>query len=56
RRIPFPILPDVKIELDELEAAGIIKKVTQPTYWCSPIVPVMKKSGRVRLCIDLKRL
>ena len=46
----------VKEELDRLEAAGVIEPITKPTPWCSPMVPVMKKSGKVRLCVDLKRL
>ena len=56
RRIPFPIMPKVKAELDRLENDGIIVKVTAPTDWCAPIVPVIKKNGSVRICVDLKRL
>ena len=56
RRIPFPLMNKVKAELDSMEKAGVIRKVTQPTDFCSPIVPVLKKNGRVRICIDLKKL
>ena len=31
--------------------------MTQPTDWCAPMVPVLKKStGKARICVDLKRL
>ena len=56
RRIPFALMPKVKAELDRLERDGVIMKVTEPTDWCAPIVPVTKKNGNVRLCVDLKRL
>ena len=37
-------------------AAGVIEEITKPTPWCAPMVPVLKKSGAVRICVDLKRL
>ena len=39
-----------------MEAEGAISKVNEPTPWCAGIVAVPKKSGAVRICIDLKRL
>ncbi|KAL6491496.1 hypothetical protein MHYP_G00018410 [Metynnis hypsauchen] len=57
RRVPFPMLQKVKEELQRMERNGIIEKVTKPTDWCAPIVPVLKKStGKVRICVDLKKL
>ena len=56
RRIPIPLLPKVKAEVERMEAAGVIEPVTQPTPWCAPIVPVSKKDGSVRICADLKKL
>ena len=35
---------------------GVIEEVTEPTEWVSPIVPVLKPSGDVRICVDLKKL
>jgi hypothetical protein len=29
---------------------------TESTDWCVPMVLVMKKNGKVRTCVDLKRL
>lgn len=34
----------------------VIVKVTEPTDWVSPMVPVPKKDGTVRVCVDLKEL
>ena len=39
-----------------MEDADIIMKITEPTDWCAPMVPVVKKSGKVRICVDFKRL
>ena len=35
---------------------GVIEEVTEPTEWESPIVPVLKPSGDVRICVVLKKL
>ena len=37
RKIPIPILPQVKNTLETMEKQGIIEKVTKPTLWVSPI-------------------
>ena len=47
---------DVYKELNRMEALGIITKVSAPTPWCAGMVVVRKKSGKVRICVDLKRL
>ena len=39
-----------------MERNGVIQRFTEPTEWCSPIVPVMKANKTVRICADLKRL
>jgi len=56
RRIPLPLLPKVEAELKRMEENDVIEKITSPTDWCSPMVPVLKKNGDVRICVDLKRL
>ena len=57
RRVPFPILNKVKAELDRLEKADIIHPIEEPTDWCAPIVPVLKKySLSVRITTDFKEL
>ena len=35
---------------------GVISKVDQPTPWCARMVVVPKKSGAVRICVDIKPL
>ena len=41
-------------ELDQLEQQGIIEKVDGPTPWVSPLVITPKKSGDVRICVDMR--
>ena len=53
RPVPFAIKQAIEDELDRLEKAGIIEKVTH-SQWASPIVPVPKGDGRIRLCGDYK--
>ena len=54
RRIPFHIREDVEKELERLERLDIIEKVEWATPWVSPIVIVPKKSGEVRICVDMR--
>ena len=56
RRIPFPLMNKVEEELKRMEKEGIIKKVTEATDWCAPMVPVVKPNGKIRVCVDFKRL
>ena len=39
-----------------MEENGVIERVTEPTDWCVLMVPVMKKGGGERICVDLKKL
>ena len=34
----------------------VISKITKPSEWCAGVVVVPKKSGDVRICVDLKPL
>ena len=56
RRVPIPLMKAVKAELDRMERQGVIVKVTKPTEWCAGMVVVLKKGGRVRICVDLTKL
>ena len=56
RRIPIPLLAKVEEELLRMERNGVVTAVTEPTEWCAPMVPVLKRNNKVRICVDLKRL
>ena len=56
RRVPIPLLKPVKEELERMEEMGIISPIHEPTDWCAGMVPVRKKNGQIRICVDLTRL
>ena len=45
----------VKHDIDKLLAAGFVEPVDNPT-WLSPIVVVPKKNGKLRICVDFRKL
>ena len=51
-RVPFPLMDDVNAELDRMVTSEVIRVVTEPTDWCSAMVPVVKKNGTVGICVD----
>ena len=53
RTVPFALRGAVEQELTRLEEKGILKKVNH-SDWGTPIVPVPKKDGKVRVCGDYK--
>ena len=54
RRIPFHVRKDVDNELERLLSLDIIEKAVGPTPWVNPIVVVPKKSGQIRICVDMR--
>jgi hypothetical protein len=58
KKIPYKLNPKykekVKIELDRMLEAGIIKPVEE-SEWISPMV-VQEKKGEIRICADLSNL
>ena len=53
RPVPFAMKKRIQDELDKLESEGIIKKVIH-SEWAAPLVPVVKSTGKLRLCGDYK--
>ena len=56
RRVPIPLLPKVKCELEKMEREGVISKINEPSDWCSGMVVVQKPNNGVRICLDLTKL
>ena len=53
RSVPFALKSKVEAELADLQSKGIISPVKHST-WAAPIVPVLKKNGKVRICGNYK--
>lgn len=51
RSVPFKLLLLIERELNELVENGVFEKVNS-SEWATPIVPVLKKNNRVRICGD----
>lgn len=48
---PVLLREKVQVELQRMQALGVIAPVEEPTPWCSDMVVVPKKSGQVRICV-----
>ena len=53
RNVPLPLRGKVKDELDKMESMGVISKIEEA---CAGMVVVPKREGKVRICVDLKKL
>ena len=53
RPVAYALREKVEQELDRLQRAGVISPVDS-CEWATPIVPVVKKSGDIRICGDFK--
>ena len=53
-KVPEVLKCEVKKEIYKLVDIGVVVESVSP--WASPIVPVPKKDGSLRLCIDYRRL
>ncbi|GFT42181.1 uncharacterized protein K02A2.6 [Trichonephila clavipes] len=53
RPLPFALKERIETELNRLVAEDIIEPVTY-SDWATPIVPVIKQNGNLRICGDYK--
>jgi hypothetical protein len=53
-RVPMAYAEDEKKLINTMQRQGIIQKSSSP--WSSPLVLVMKKNGKIRPCVDYRRL
>jgi hypothetical protein len=53
-RVPQAMQSQIKNEISKMIEGGIIEPAESP--WCAPLVPVVKKDGQLRLCVDYRRL
>lgn len=55
RRFAPNVLPEIKKEIERLLKAYFIRTVSY-VEWLSNIMPVLKKNGKLRVCIDFRNL
>ena len=56
RSVPYHYKCKIENSLQELESKNIVSKVEHAGDWASPIVPVIKPNGEMRICVDFKYL
>ena len=54
RPVPFHLRQPVEREIKTMLEEGLIEPIQGPTPWVSPIVPVPKPDGSVRICTDAR--
>ena len=55
RPVPYHLKQKTEDELQRLENLGVISPV-KTSKWAAPIVPLVKKTGDVRMCVNFKPL
>jgi len=56
RKVPIPLQDAVQQEIEWMLRNDVIRPVQEPTEWCAPITLPIKKNGKIRVCVDLRRL
>jgi hypothetical protein len=52
RKITVGLIELLKVQLDKLEVAGIIRKIKEPTEWVNSMLMVTKSDGSLQICLD----
>lgn len=52
----FALKDWLKVELDQMETIGVIKKITKLTKWVSSVVITETKNGKISVCLDPRDL
>lgn len=55
RRCPAAMFMPLKAKMDELLELDIIEEAPEASEWVSPLVPVLKDNGDIRVCVDMRR-
>ena len=53
RNVPYAMKDKVETEIERLRHEGVIVEVTH-SEWATPIVPILKRNGTIRICGDYK--
>lgn len=56
RKVPLALQESVKARLDELLRRDVIEEAPEFSRWQSPLVVAYKRSGDVRICVDVSKL
>ena len=54
RRLPDPVTEEIEAQCEELRKIGVIE--FSKSSWAAPVVPIRKKDGSLRLCVDYRKL
>lgn len=55
RRIPFAVRKPLRERCKKMLDADIIERVYGAARWVSNVVPVLKRNGDLRVCVDMRR-
>ena len=54
RRFPRPVADEIERQVQTLNSLDVVEPSISP--WSSPVVPVRKEDGKIRMCIDYRKL